>query len=142
MILQKQTNRNKPLQWGKLLSDQMIVLWLTWTPQSWPQLLGFALICAQVIPALDHIMFVLSYFRHSLLFSVFLKNATYKFVYGLFLEPERAERERKGDLDRYERLDGDRNQTTELLAIKKVDNVYLMSCQHDRILSEFIFHHL
>ncbi|KAG8079518.1 hypothetical protein GUJ93_ZPchr0007g3195 [Zizania palustris] len=34
-------------------------------------------------------------------------------------EPERAERERKGDLDRYERLDGDRNQTTELLAVKK-----------------------
>ncbi|KAF2924186.1 SAC3 family protein B isoform X2 [Oryza sativa Japonica Group] len=34
-------------------------------------------------------------------------------------EPERAERERKGDLDKYERLDGDRNQTTELLAVKK-----------------------
>ncbi|OEL34623.1 SAC3 family protein B [Dichanthelium oligosanthes] len=34
-------------------------------------------------------------------------------------EPERAERERKGDLDRYERLDGDRNLTTELLAVKK-----------------------
>ncbi|XP_048555029.1 SAC3 family protein B isoform X2 [Triticum urartu] len=34
-------------------------------------------------------------------------------------EPERAERERKGDLDRYERLGGDRNQTTELLAVKK-----------------------
>jgi len=34
-------------------------------------------------------------------------------------EPERAERERKGDLDRYERLHGDRNLTTELLAVKK-----------------------
>ncbi|KNA09027.1 hypothetical protein SOVF_157390 [Spinacia oleracea] len=34
-------------------------------------------------------------------------------------EPERGERERKGDLDRYERLDGDRNQTTETLAVKK-----------------------
>nr|CAB3455156.1 unnamed protein product [Digitaria exilis] len=34
-------------------------------------------------------------------------------------QPERAERERKGDLDRYERLDGDRNLTTELLAVKK-----------------------
>ncbi|KAH9765444.1 SAC3 family protein B [Citrus sinensis] len=34
-------------------------------------------------------------------------------------ESERAERERKGDLDRYERLDGDRNQTTEYLAVKK-----------------------
>lgn len=32
---------------------------------------------------------------------------------------ERAERERKGDLDQYERLDGDRNQTTESLAVKK-----------------------
>ncbi|GJN41153.1 hypothetical protein PR202_gn00491 [Eleusine coracana subsp. coracana] len=35
-------------------------------------------------------------------------------------ESERAERERKGDLDRYERLGGDRNQTTELLAVKKI----------------------
>lgn len=34
-------------------------------------------------------------------------------------ESERAERGRKGDLDQYERLDGDRNQTTEYLAIKK-----------------------
>ncbi|KAL9407932.1 hypothetical protein AB3S75_046464 [Citrus x aurantiifolia] len=34
-------------------------------------------------------------------------------------ESERAERERKGDLDRYERLDGDRNQTTKYLAVKK-----------------------
>ncbi|XP_066398182.1 SAC3 family protein B-like isoform X2 [Miscanthus floridulus] len=34
-------------------------------------------------------------------------------------EPERAERERKGDLDRYERLDGDRNLTSQLLAVKK-----------------------
>ncbi|XP_044498043.1 SAC3 family protein B isoform X3 [Mangifera indica] len=34
-------------------------------------------------------------------------------------ESERAERERKGDLDRYERLDGDRNQTSKYLAVKK-----------------------
>lgn len=34
-------------------------------------------------------------------------------------EQERAERERKGDLDQYERLDGDRNHTTESLAVKK-----------------------
>ncbi|PIN07981.1 Nuclear protein export factor [Handroanthus impetiginosus] len=34
-------------------------------------------------------------------------------------ESERAERERKGDLDQYERLDGDRNLTTEFLAVKK-----------------------
>ncbi|XP_024985476.1 SAC3 family protein B isoform X2 [Cynara cardunculus var. scolymus] len=34
-------------------------------------------------------------------------------------EQERAERERKGDLDQYERLDGHRNQTTEYLAVKK-----------------------
>ncbi|XP_042501561.1 SAC3 family protein B [Macadamia integrifolia] len=34
-------------------------------------------------------------------------------------DSEREERERKGDLDKYERLDGDRNQTTEFLAVKK-----------------------
>ncbi|KAI3948186.1 hypothetical protein MKX01_014785 [Papaver californicum] len=34
-------------------------------------------------------------------------------------ESERKERERKGDLDKYERLEGDRNQTTESLAVKK-----------------------
>ncbi|XP_031286799.1 SAC3 family protein B isoform X1 [Pistacia vera] len=34
-------------------------------------------------------------------------------------ESERAERERKGDLDRYERFDGDRNQTSKSLAVKK-----------------------
>ncbi|XP_078170881.1 SAC3 family protein B-like isoform X3 [Carex rostrata] len=33
--------------------------------------------------------------------------------------PERGERERKGDLDKQERLDGDRNQTTKFLAVKK-----------------------
>ncbi|ONM60176.1 Putative peptidase C48 domain family protein [Zea mays] len=42
-------------------------------------------------------------------------------------EPERAERERKGDLDRYERLDGDRNLTTELLAVKKLRRQALAS---------------
>lgn len=35
-------------------------------------------------------------------------------------ESERGERERKGDLDKYERLDGDRNQTSKYLAVKKV----------------------
>ncbi|KAM7278240.1 hypothetical protein ACFE04_005374 [Oxalis oulophora] len=34
-------------------------------------------------------------------------------------ESERAERERKGDLDQYERVDGDRNQTSKFLAVKK-----------------------
>ncbi|KAJ0730764.1 putative proteasome component (PCI) domain-containing protein [Helianthus annuus] len=34
-------------------------------------------------------------------------------------EQERAERERKGDLDQYERLGGDRNHTTKSLAVKK-----------------------
>ncbi|XP_010242537.1 PREDICTED: SAC3 family protein B isoform X2 [Nelumbo nucifera] len=34
-------------------------------------------------------------------------------------ESEREERERKGDLDKYERLDGDRNQTSKFLAVKK-----------------------
>ncbi|XP_072959176.1 SAC3 family protein B isoform X1 [Typha angustifolia] len=34
-------------------------------------------------------------------------------------ETEREERERKGDLDKYERLDGERNQTTKFLAVKK-----------------------
>jgi len=35
-------------------------------------------------------------------------------------ESERGERERKGDLDQYERVDGDRNVTSRLLAVKKV----------------------
>ncbi|XP_061989417.1 SAC3 family protein B isoform X1 [Rosa rugosa] len=34
-------------------------------------------------------------------------------------DSERAERERKGDLDRHERVDGDRNQTSMSLAVKK-----------------------
>ncbi|XP_047271262.1 SAC3 family protein B isoform X2 [Capsicum annuum] len=34
-------------------------------------------------------------------------------------ESERAERERKGDLDQYERLDGDRHRTSKLRAVKK-----------------------
>ncbi|XP_047319349.1 SAC3 family protein B isoform X2 [Impatiens glandulifera] len=34
-------------------------------------------------------------------------------------EAERAERERKGDLDQYERLNGDRNHTSKSLAVKK-----------------------
>ncbi|KAJ6800285.1 SAC3 family protein B isoform X3 [Iris pallida] len=34
-------------------------------------------------------------------------------------ELEREERERKGDLDKFERLDGDRNQTNKFIAVKK-----------------------
>lgn len=40
-------------------------------------------------------------------------------------ESEREERERKGDLDKFERLDGDRNQTTKFLAVKKVVSEHL-----------------
>lgn len=43
-------------------------------------------------------------------------------------ESERGERERKGDLDQYERLDGDRNVTSRLLAVKKVILILLMRC--------------
>ena len=43
------------------------------------------------------------------------------FIFLLYdSESERAERERKGDLDQYERLDGDRNQTSKYIAVKKV----------------------
>ncbi|XP_011010815.1 PREDICTED: uncharacterized protein LOC105115583 [Populus euphratica] len=38
-------------------------------------------------------------------------------------ESERAERERKGDLDHYERLDGERNQTNKFLAVKKYNRM-------------------
>ncbi|KAH6768895.1 SAC3/GANP/Nin1/mts3/eIF-3 p25 family [Perilla frutescens var. frutescens] len=38
---------------------------------------------------------------------------------GELLEPERSERKRKGDLNQYERLDGDRNVTSGFLAVKK-----------------------
>lgn len=39
---------------------------------------------------------------------------------SLISDSERAERERKGDLDQHERVDGDRNQTSMSLAVKKV----------------------
>ncbi|KAJ4845709.1 hypothetical protein Tsubulata_014579 [Turnera subulata] len=45
-------------------------------------------------------------------------------------ESERAERERKGDLDQYERLDGDRNQTDQSLAVKK----YTRTAEREAIL--------
>ncbi|WOK97428.1 hypothetical protein Cni_G06136 [Canna indica] len=52
-------------------------------------------------------------------------NANAQLVVGLCWdmrpESEREERERKGDLNRYERLDGDRNQTSKYLAVKKVE---------------------
>lgn len=38
-------------------------------------------------------------------------------------ESERVERERKGDLDHYERLDGERNQTNKFLAVKKYNRM-------------------
>lgn len=41
--------------------------------------------------------------------------------FHLISESERAERERKGDLDQYERVDGDRNQSSKYLAVKKVN---------------------
>ncbi|PKA48602.1 hypothetical protein AXF42_Ash020475 [Apostasia shenzhenica] len=43
-------------------------------------------------------------------------------------ESEREERERKGDLDKFERYDGDRNQTSKFLAVKKVCAEYSQSC--------------
>ncbi|KAF8101185.1 hypothetical protein N665_0209s0042 [Sinapis alba] len=45
-------------------------------------------------------------------------------------ESERGERERKGDLDHYERLDGDRNQTSKSLAVKK----YTRTAEREAIL--------
>ncbi|KFK38068.1 hypothetical protein AALP_AA3G065600 [Arabis alpina] len=45
-------------------------------------------------------------------------------------ESERGERERKGDLDHYERVDGDRNQTSEFLAVKK----YTRTAEREAIL--------
>lgn len=44
----------------------------------------------------------------------------YMWKCACYSEQERAERERKGDLDQYERLDGNRNRTSESLAVKKV----------------------
>jgi hypothetical protein len=43
-------------------------------------------------------------------------------------EPERQERERKGDLDRFERVDGDRNLTSVNLAVKKVISLLVLQC--------------
>jgi hypothetical protein len=45
-------------------------------------------------------------------------------------ESERGERERKGDLDHYERVDGDRNQTSKSLAVKK----YTRTAEREAIL--------
>ncbi|KAL2588602.1 hypothetical protein GLYMA_13G211900v4 [Glycine max] len=45
-------------------------------------------------------------------------------------ESERGERERKGDLDQYERADGDRNVTSRLLAVKK----YTRTAEREAIL--------
>lgn len=43
-------------------------------------------------------------------------------------ESERGERERKGDLDQYERVGGDRNVTSQLLAVKKVIVITIHYC--------------
>ncbi|CAH2054854.1 unnamed protein product [Thlaspi arvense] len=45
-------------------------------------------------------------------------------------ESERGDRERKGDLDHYERVDGDRNQTSKSLAVKK----YTRTAEREAIL--------
>ncbi|CAF1937509.1 unnamed protein product [Brassica napus] len=45
-------------------------------------------------------------------------------------ESERGEREKKGDLDHYERVDGDRNQTSKSLAVKK----YTRTAEREAIL--------
>ncbi|KAF3609857.1 hypothetical protein DY000_02051327 [Brassica cretica] len=45
-------------------------------------------------------------------------------------DSERGERERKGDLDHYERVDGDRNQTSKSLAVKK----YTRTAEREAIL--------
>lgn len=47
------------------------------------------------------------------------------------LESERSERERKGDLDHYERFEGDRNQTSKFLAVKKV-NTWNLHDSHNK----------
>lgn len=52
-----------------------------------------------------------------------LKNLTQILI--CVSESERGERERKGDLDQYERVDGDRNVTSRLLAVKKVIAILL-----------------
>lgn len=52
-----------------------------------------------------------------------LKNLTQILICAS--ESERGERERKGDLDQYERADGDRNVTSRLLAVKKVIAILL-----------------
>ena len=45
--------------------------------------------------------------------------------FSLLSDSERAERERKGDLDQHERVDGDRNQTSMSFAVKKVYLLYM-----------------
>lgn len=51
-----------------------------------------------------------------------------------FTETERHERERKGDLDKFERVDGDRNLTSVDLAVKKVrvmqQGICYLRCLH------------
>lgn len=60
--------------------------------------------------------FGVSFWVHKCLHN--LKNLTQILI--CVSESERGERERKGDLDQYERVDGDRNVTSRLLAVKKV----------------------
>lgn len=80
--------------------------------------------------------FLLSGISHSLVITHLLyrkcKNVLFLFYLICISESERGERERKGDLDQYERVDGDRNVTSRLLAVKKVILILLvlyLSCE-------------
>lgn len=56
-------------------------------------------------------------------------------------DSEREERERKGDLDKYERLDGDRNQTSKYLAVKKARHTawdHNVRCGYSEINSSYL----
>jgi len=83
-------------------------------------------LCPDMCPgvSLDRLHMILFSRSHCLFYILSSKHMELIYLLHIYpcfsLEPERAERERKGDLDRYERLDGDRNLTTQLLAVKKV----------------------
>ncbi|KAK7245749.1 hypothetical protein RIF29_40598 [Crotalaria pallida] len=74
-------------------------------------------------PVAGHLMDSAGNFTNGHAVSDYEGSETSKIIIGLCPdmcpESERGERERKGDLDRYERLDGDRNVTSRLLAVKK-----------------------
>lgn len=101
-------------------------------------------LCPDMCPgsSLDRLHTILFSYSHCLFYIPSSKHTELIYLLHIYpcfpLEPERAERERKGDLDRYERLDGDRNLTTELLAVKKVHTTFLVSWQYDSISFELI----